>query len=133
MIISECMFPYAGAGGYIFALGIYNNNKVKSLKKVIDAVHAHGEYFFAQFWNNGRTADLEVLQKEGHKHVSLSVNYIDGGNMFDTKKKAHDKGDLLHFLTLGKIGHIKKYYITGAKYAFKAGADGVEVHAAGGY
>lgn len=133
LVISEGTFPYAGAGGYSFAPGIYNDDQVESLKKVIDAVHANGSYFIVQFWNLGRTADPEVLLKEGLKYVGPSVNYISGGDMFDTKNKSHASGNLLHALTLEEIDQIKKDYITAAENAFKAGADGVEVHAAGGY
>ena len=88
---------------------------------------------FIQFWNLGRAADPEVSQKEGQKYVAPSVKYIEGGDMFDTKNKSHSSGNLLHALTLEEIDQIKKDYIIGAEHAFKAGADGVEVAAAGGY
>ncbi|XBW36719.1 hypothetical protein QEN19_002295 [Hanseniaspora menglaensis] len=132
LIFTEGTFPYAQAGGWSNVPGVYNDEQSDALKKIVDAVHANGSFIFVQFWNLGRVADPEVLQKEGLKYVSSSDKYIVNGDMFETKKKALRSGNVLNSLTLDEIEQVKEDYLTAAKYSFKAGADGIELHAAGG-
>ncbi|KAL6928001.1 hypothetical protein ACO0SA_004626 [Hanseniaspora valbyensis] len=133
LAITEGTFPYAQAGGFDYAPGIYTEKQIKSLSKVADAVHENGSFIFAQFWNLGRTADPEVLQKNGLKYVSSSDNYISSGDIMETKRKALETGNLLKPLSIEQIEQIKKDYLEATRNCFKAGVDGVEIHAAGGY
>lgn len=133
LVITEGTFPFRQAGGYDFAPGIYSKKQVESLAKVAAAVHANGSYLFVQFWNLGRVADPSVLKRDGLDYVSASDKYITQGAGSDKQEIAKHSNNLLRPLSIAEIEAFKKNYVTATRKSFEAGADGVEIHAAGGY
>ncbi|KAF0272312.1 hypothetical protein FOG51_02697 [Hanseniaspora uvarum] len=133
LIISEATFISAKAGGYDTVPGIWNDEQVASLTKVIDAIHANKSYMFVQLWNLGRQADPIVLKNEGFEYLSASAVYPINDNAIDSTKKAKECGNPLKACSIQDIEDFKRDYLVAARNAFKAGADGVEIHSANGY
>lgn len=133
LLITEATFISPKAGGYDNAPGIYNDNQVKSLTIVADAVHENKSFIFVQLWNLGRAGDPAVLSRDGLPYLSASDKYITVGDYMETQKKAEESGNKLRPVTLEEIDEFKKDYVAAARNAFKAGVDGVELHSANGY
>lgn len=133
LIIAEATFISGKAGGYENVPGIWNDEQAASLKKVIDAIHANKSYMFVQLWNLGRQADPIVLKNEGYDFLSASEVYPINDNAVDSTRKSKECGNPLKACTIEDIEDFKRDYLVAARNAFKAGADGVEIHAANGY
>lgn len=92
-------------------------------KKVTDEVHSKGSYIWLQLGAMGRTADPNVLQREGSDSVTGASPYPLSANA--PKSRA---------MTSTEIRASIAAYATAATNAVhKAGFDGVEVHTANGY
>ena len=96
--------------------------------KVTDAVHANGSYIFLQLWALGRTADPNVLKREGLDFVAPSPIALGGSG-----PPASDTVTAPRELTVVEIKEYVQLYVKAASNAMKAGFDGVEVHGANGY
>ncbi|KAK3687695.1 hypothetical protein B0T22DRAFT_498024 [Podospora appendiculata] len=94
------------AGGYDYVPFICTESQIAGWREVVDAVHAKGSYIYIQLWFLGRSARLDVLERDGFQLRSASNIPIDG-----------------------RIHEMVRDYATAAK----AGFDGVEIHAANGH
>ncbi|KAF0274322.1 hypothetical protein FOG51_00696 [Hanseniaspora uvarum] len=133
LIISEATFISPQAGGYDNAPGIWNDAQTEQLKKIVDAIHENKSYMFVQLWNLGRAAIPALLQRDGLAFLSASDVYNETNDVYDCKSIALKCGNLLRGCTIEEIEQFKKDYVNAARNAFKAGADGVEIHSANGY
>ncbi|QRW20798.1 NADH:flavin oxidoreductase/NADH oxidase [Rhizoctonia solani] len=142
LIISEATFIASEAGGFDNVPGIWNNRQIAAWKKVkflwfvhgyhliaihqvADAVHSKGSYIFMQLWALGRSAQLEVLEREGHPYVSSSASILE--------REGYPKVPPRQ-LTRSEIKKYVEHYAQAARNAvFGAGFDGVEIHGANGY
>ncbi|KAF8747497.1 oxidoreductase, partial [Rhizoctonia solani] len=142
LIISEATFIASEAGGFDNVPGIWNNRQIAAWKKVkflwfvhgyhliaihqvADAVHSKGSYIFMQLWALGRSAQLEVLEREGHPYVSSSASILE--------REGYPKVPPQQ-LTRSEIKKYVEHYAQAARNAvFGAGFDGVEIHGANGY
>lgn len=124
LIISEGTYISALASGYSNAPGIFNNKQVEAWKPIINAVHKNKSSMFIQLWAMGRSANKEYLDSIGAPYVSASDVPETVNN--PTSPQAHP-------LTESEIKQYIADHVTAARNALKAGADGVEIHAANGY
>lgn len=83
--------------------------------QVVDAVHANGSSIYLQLWALGRSADAELLQKEGpYDVVSASAMPIPGPDRPTPRP-----------LTVDEIKEYAQWYAHAAKNAVEgAGFDG---------
>ena len=71
LIITEATAIAASARGYYHAPGLYADEQVAGWKRITDAVHAKGAYFFTQLWHAGRTTHVSIT---GSQPVTASVD-----------------------------------------------------------
>ncbi|CAI8495622.1 unnamed protein product [Hanseniaspora opuntiae] len=133
LLISEATFISPQAGGYDNAPGIWSDAQVEQLKKVVDAVHENKSFMFVQLWNLGRAAIPALLKRDGLSYLSASDVYNEINDAYDCKSIAAKCDNPLRGCTIEEIEQFKKDYLKAAENAFKAGADGVEIHSANGY
>jgi len=60
LIVTEATAIAASARGYYHAPGLYADDHVAAWKRITDAVHAKGAYFFTQLWHAGRTTHVSI-------------------------------------------------------------------------
>ena len=85
LIITEATAIAASARGYYHAPGLYADEQVAGWKRITDAVHAKGAYFFTQLWHAGRTTHVSIT---GCQPVTASVDptyWADPGIVVDTR------------------------------------------------
>lgn len=156
LIITEITRINDFSGASAFAqLAISHDYHIAPLKKMIDRVHRHGTKMFIQLHHPGRQ-NLGLLM--GTVPVSVAMHRL-FGNTYDKlfykvapvgKKlmekdlvlktlspsqcaRAYSAESLNRAMTVQEIKKIIQQFIDGAVRAQKAGADGVELHAAHGY
>lgn len=134
LIISEGTPISQQAQGYADVPGLYKTEAVEGWKTVTDGVHKAGGKIVAQIWHVGRISHTS-LQPHGGQPVAPSAitakskTYIindDGTGAFAETSEPRELG-------LAEIPGILEDYRKGARAAFDAGFDGVEIHAANGY
>lgn len=103
-------------------LCIGERNNVRAFEKMIDAVHRHGAKMFIQLQHGGREAPPAVNGGRQAMAPSVELNSVAGREVIMPRE-----------MTLDDITYVKEKFITAAANAFRAGADGVELHAAHGY
>lgn len=104
--------------------GIWNEEQIEGWKKIFKAVHDRGSKVYMQLWDIGRVAWYSKLQRLG--------NYVPRGPSPITNKGGED-GEHLKPLSHAEVKDKVALYVTAAKNAIAAGADGVEIHSANGY
>jgi N-ethylmaleimide reductase len=132
LIITEATAIAASARGYYHAPGLYADEHVVGWKRITDAVHAKGAYFFTQLWHAGRTTHISIT---GSQPVTASVDpayWADTSITVDTSDgfkptSAH------RALETAEITTILEQYRSAAQNAKLAGFDGVELMAANGH
>ncbi len=72
MIITEATAIAPSARGYYHAPGLYTDEQIADWKRITDAVHAKGAYFFTRsLWHAGRTTHIAIT---GSQPVTASVD-----------------------------------------------------------
>src|SRR4030081_2568758 len=132
LILTEATAIAASARGYYHAPGLYNDEHVAGWKRITDAVHAKGAYFFAQLWHAGRTTHISIT---GSQPVTASVDptyWADPSIVVDTPDGFRQTSPH-RALETAEIAGVLGQYRAAAQNAKKAGFDGVEVMAANGH
>jgi N-ethylmaleimide reductase len=116
--------------GYPDTPGIHTDAQVDGWRAVTDAVHAEGGRIFLQLWHVGRVSHPS-LQPGGVLPVAPSAIGIEG-------EKLYTAAGLVPYVTpraleTDEISRIVEQYAEGARRAYRAGFDGVELHGANGY
>ncbi|KPM46399.1 hypothetical protein AK830_g100 [Neonectria ditissima] len=101
--------------------GLVTDRQVEGWSKNIDAVHAKGSFYFQQIWSMGRAASPEYMAERGLPYRSSSASAMEGTE--ETPKE----------MTEEEILETIQNFVSTAKRAIAAGADGVEIHSAHGY
>lgn len=101
--------------------GLVNTAQTEAWRKVIDAVHKNGSFFFQQIWGMGRASDPTHLAERGLPYRSSSNVPMKGIDVEPTP------------LTEDEILETIQSFVDTSKRAIAAGADGVEIHSAHGY
>lgn len=120
LIISEGTLIAPQAGGLDSAPGIWSEEQIEAWRAITKEVHRQGSSIFMQLWSLGRGANPDMAAAEGIEYVSSSASPL---------------ADVVpRELTLAEIEEYIQLYAQAAENAvFKAGFDGVEIHAANGY
>ncbi|MCP4603522.1 MAG: NADH:flavin oxidoreductase [Proteobacteria bacterium] len=115
--------------GYLFVMpsgrsmekqtGAHSDGMIEGLKQLVDAIHANGSKVAFQLVHSGRQTSKEMI---GQTPIAPSKGPRD--KVFLSKYRK---------MTEGEIGEVIKAFGNAASRARKAGADGVQVHAAHGY
>lgn len=129
LIITEATNISEQAVGSPNTPGIYTNEQVEAWKKVTEAVHIEGGTIFMQLWHTGRVGHSSV--KKGMQTVAPSAIPIEGQQVY-TPSGMQDY-EIPRALETTEVKMIVEDYRKAAKNAFKAGFDGVELHAGFGY
>lgn len=90
------------------------------MQRLIDTVHKYGTKIFVQLHHPGR---------EGHARLNPNGNQVVAPSAFVTARCE----EMPHELSIEEAGAIIRMYVTAARMAQLAGADGVELHGAHGY
>lgn len=115
LIISEITRVTDGAGaGEPCQLAARGMKDVPDLQRLVDAVHKYGTKLFLQLQHPGRMAAPIVTGAQ-----SVTSSLLPG-----------DDGEALRELSAEECGGLVQAFVTGAKVAQMAGADGVELHGA---
>lgn len=101
--------------------GFVSDRQVEAWKKIIDAVHTKGSYYFQQIWGMGRASFPEFMAKKGLKYRSSSAVAMEGVDAVPEE------------MTEEEIQGIIQSFVDTANRVIGAGGDGVEIHAAHGY
>ncbi|KAI0826126.1 FMN-linked oxidoreductase [Irpex lacteus] len=130
LLITDAVYISARAGGFANAPGIWNQEQVDAWKQIVDEVHKRGSFIYIQLWALGRTATLEVLEKEGpYPYVAPSAKLYTGLPGVTPPATIPPRP-----LTIQEIQEYVQDYATAAWNAVHlAGFDGIEVHGANGY
>jgi N-ethylmaleimide reductase len=115
--------------GYPDTPGIHTDAQVEGWRRVTDAVHARGGRIFLQLWHVGRVSHPS-LQPGGALPVAPSAIGIPGELWTGRGKKPFVTPRALE---TDEIARIVAQFGEGARRAYKAGFDGVELHGANGY
>lgn len=127
LLIFEATFPDYNFGLYHHTPMIKTEQQVGAFKKIVDAVHQENTSIALQLWNLGRTADPQLLKKQGLDFVAPSAIY----DSEEKEKQAKEVGNELRELTVPEIKAMVKEYGAAAKRAVEeAGFDFIEIHAA---
>jgi N-ethylmaleimide reductase len=132
LIITEATAVGACARGYYHAPGLYTDEHVAGWKRITDAVHAKGGYFFTQLWHAGRTTHISIT---GSQPVTASVDptyWADPSIVVDTPDGFRQTSPH-RALETAEIPGILVQYREAARNAKRAGFDGVELMAANGH
>lgn len=132
LIITEATAIAPSARGYYHAPGLYTDEQIAGWKRITDAVHAKGAYFFTQLWHAGRTTHIAIT---GSQPVTASVDpayWNDTSIVVDTPN-GFEPASPHRALETAEIATILDQYRTGAENAKAAGFDGVELMAANGH
>lgn len=120
LLISEATFISPRGSGFASVPGIWNDAQIAGWKEVTAAVHTKGSFIYCQLWALGRAAHVEQLKRLGERLVSSSDVPLEGAPV----PEALGEEEIWAFVNDFK---------TAAENATKAGFDGVEIHAGGGY
>lgn len=132
LIITEATAIAPSARGYYHAPGLYTDDQIEGWKRITDAVHAKGAYFFTQLWHAGRTTHISIT---GSEPVTASVDpayWADTSITVDTPD-GFEPTSPHRALETAEIATILEQYRSAAQNAKAAGFDGVELMAANGH
>lgn len=130
LIVSEGSQVAPEGVGYPNTPGIHTDAQVDGWRAVTDAVHARGGRIFLQLWHVGRVSHPS-MQPGGALPVAPSAIGIEGEMLYTAAGP-------VPFVTpraLGteEIAGVVEQFAEGARRAYRAGFDGVELHGANGY
>jgi N-ethylmaleimide reductase len=116
--------------GYADTPGIHTDAQAEGWRRVTDAVHARGGRIFLQLWHVGRVSHPS-LQPGGALPVAPSAIGIDGQQIYTAS-------GMKPFVTpralaTDEVAEVVEEFAEGARRAYAAGFDGVELHGANGY
>uniref|UniRef100_A0A060TAQ8 ARAD1D21714p n=1 Tax=Blastobotrys adeninivorans TaxID=409370 RepID=A0A060TAQ8_BLAAD len=118
LLITEAAMISPEAGGYANAPGIHSKEQVERWRGIFGRIHKSGSFVYSQLIAMGRRAPEKVMGK---------------GNVVAPSDIPVNNGDVPRPLTEKEIQGYVQQFVTAAKNAIEAGADGVELHAANGY
>ncbi len=118
MIITEAMSISAQARNHTHSLGVYHDRFIPGLAEIVSAVHEHGAVAVGQLNHRGGLLRRSVLDME-------PVGPSPWANP--------NTGDAVRPLTVEEIRAIQQDFLDAGRRLWRAGYDGVEIHAANGY
>ncbi|WP_413512022.1 alkene reductase [Myroides odoratus] len=128
LIITEGTFISKEAVGVVNVPGIYSEQQIEGWRLATEAVHEEGGKIFAQLWHTGAYSHPDL--HEGKKPLAPS-NINPNQSVFTAA--GFKPSEEPQPMTLADIKQTIQDFKKAAINAFKAGFDGVELHAANGY
>ena len=133
LILTEATVVDPTGIGYPDTPGIWTSQQVDGWKLVTEAVHSRGGRIFLQLWHVGRVSHSS-LQPGGVLPVAPSAVPITGEGMLAmTASGKPEPYETPRALQTHEIADVIEAFRQGARNAFAAGFDGVEIHGANGY
>jgi N-ethylmaleimide reductase len=129
LIITEATQVSLQGVGYPNTPGIHTPQQAAGWRLVTEAVHSRGGRIFLQLWHVGRISHPR-MQESGALPIAPSAIRPSGDAFTDEGRKPFVTPRALE---TGEIPEVIGQFRNGAQYAFEAGFDGVEIHAANGY
>ncbi|HLL84902.1 MAG TPA: alkene reductase [Longimicrobium sp.] len=129
LIVSEAAQVSQQGAGYVGTPGIHTDEQVAGWRRVTEAVHAAGGRIFLQLWHVGRVSHPS-LQPDGGQPVAPSAVGIEGTTFTAEGPKPFVTPRALE---RHEIRGVVEQFENGARHAYRAGFDGVELHGANGY
>jgi N-ethylmaleimide reductase len=128
LIVSEATAISKRGSGYPNIPGIFTDEQEASWKDVIGAVHAKGGKIFIQLYHTGRVGHPSLTggPLQSASPLSLTQKVMDA-------RKVERPAEVPYELSQSEIAEIVRDFANAAMRAVRAGADGVEIHAANGY
>jgi dimethylglycine catabolism A len=118
MIMTEAMVVTEHARPHKNSLCCYHDRFIPGLASIVDAIKAHDCLVFGQLNHRGGLLRRSVLNMEP---------------VGPSPWRNPNTGDLVRPLEKAEITGIQKLFVTAARRLWRAGYDGVEIHAANGY
>ncbi len=118
MIMTEAMVVTAQARPHHNSLCCYHDRFIPGLASIVDAIHAHDCYVFAQLNHRGALLRRSVLNMEP---------------VGPSPWQNPNTGDAVRPLSVPELIEIQKLFVASARRLEQAGYDGVEIHAGNGY
>ena len=115
--------------GYPNTPGIHTDPQVEAWKRVTGAVHDAGGRIFLQLWHVGRVSH-PLVQENGETPVAPSAIGIEGTIFTPQGPRPFVTPRALE---TDEIAGVVTQFAEGARRAYAAGFDGVELHGANGY
>ncbi|MBC7745868.1 MAG: alkene reductase, partial [Flavobacterium sp.] len=128
LIITEGTYVSKEAVGFINVPGIYSEDQIEGWKLVTEAVHNKGGKIFAQLWHVGRLSHPSLQQGK----LPLAPSALNPLTQAFTQEGFTDTV-VPREMTVEDINQTIEDFKNAAQNAFKAGFDGIELHAANGY
>ena len=130
LIVTEGSQVSPAGVGYPDTPGIYTDAQVEGWRAVTEVVHARGGRIFLQLWHVGRVSHPS-FQPGGALPLAPSAIGIEGQSLYTA-------AGLVPFVTpraleTDEIAGVVEQFAEGARRAYRAGFDGVELHGANGY
>ncbi|MDF2476747.1 MAG: alkene reductase [Sphingobacterium sp.] len=124
LIITESAWVSQDAMGYINIPGIYTQEQINGWKNVTEAVHMNGGKIFLQLAHSGSVSHSDFFNgklPKGPSEINPQEKSFTPNGFKDTETPEE--------LSLADIRKIVSDYRSAAENAFKAGFDGIEIHA----
>ena len=128
LIITEATAISPRGYGWVGSPAIYSDAHVAGWKVVTDAVHKHGGRIFLQLWHTGRVSHPDF--QGGETPIAPSAIAAAGNTHTPTGVKPYV---MPRAMTRRDISNAVREHAQAAERAWRAGFDGVEIHAADGY
>ncbi|HWK05907.1 MAG TPA: alkene reductase [Puia sp.] len=128
-IIAEGTVVHPTGDGYFKAPGIFTEEQAEAWKRVTEAVHKKDARIFLQLYHVGRRSHTSLLP-DGAVPVGPSVIPFEDLVVTPDGRAPVSPNRALR---IGEIHALADAFGTAARYAMKAGFDGVELHGANGY
>ncbi|MDQ0078592.1 2,4-dienoyl-CoA reductase-like NADH-dependent reductase (Old Yellow Enzyme family) [Arthrobacter oryzae] len=128
LIVTEGTYPSLESQGWVGAPGIATEEQGVGWGRVFDAVHASGGRIFMQIMHAGRAGHPEV--NGGRRILAPSAVGI-SGTVFTERGRL--PFPVPEAMTSDDARRVVEDFVSAARRAIQAGADGVEIHGANGY
>lgn len=129
LLISEGTQPSPAGQGYLATPGIYTDAHVQGWTQVTEAVHAAGGHLFIQLMHAGRFG--HPANTPHHRRLVAPSPVAAAATVFTAR--GTEPAPVPRALTTDEVRQTVLDFKYAARRAVEAGADGVEIHAAGGY
>ncbi|MET8981400.1 alkene reductase [Streptomyces sp. NPDC004539] len=128
LIITEGTYPDHASQGYVGEPGIATDEQAAGWQRVFEAVHADGGRIFLQLMHAGRATHPDI--NAGRRILAPSAIAIDGKTFTEKGEQPYPVPEAM---TTTETRAALEDFVTAARRAVEAGADGVEIHGANGY
>ena len=128
LIVTEGVAISPRGYGWLGSPGIYTDAHVVGWKAVTESVHQKGGRIFLQLWHTGRVSHPDF--QDGETPIGPSAIAADDDTHTPSGKKKYVTP---RAMTQRDISDATREFAQAAERAWRAGFDGVEIHAANGY